>query len=528
MHAIALLARPDRRDAAAHAHATLSLMSVWSTSYGDALLLRQGARAVEWESGACAHLATTTTALMRSFVSPVACEQAVSRCSGDVSSGIHSQHHVLGILSSGAEVFAFLYRHALTFLPLAAPTAAQEFLLDDIMNEWRRSKAGSEGSQEFRDAVQSWELNILSNLRESMTLQRCTSVQESLLLSVPVFLQYTDTCIRLFRTANLHADMNHAKNLYVMRGMSCPCAPCHPITAASDRDIVVPLLMHTVYCLAEALAEGLSLVDICMKSCVTSRTTLMDLRKSSSNIGPAPFRSQCTLLLASSSAWSAFVRTSGIAKNLNCLIRDTSVWLLPTLSSSASPSAAAAAADFASVFEAQKNSMINALQLLQSGLIQTVQSIDELESGVDSSIVAYMDVEMKCLGPTYLGRRAFCDWASLRYPEMENYIFQPHSLSKRAERRDVEVLFATQAGFLCALHADAVLAPELHLAGVSSICTQDCVVSLSEMFNNSASFGSSAIVREQAILLSDVVERLVHSANPTSGADGCHTYFFFG
>jgi hypothetical protein len=101
-----------------------------------------------------------------------------------------------------------------------------------------------------------------------------------------------------------------------------------------------------------------------------------------------------------------------------------------------------------------------ALQLLQSNLIQTVQSIDELESGVDSSIVAHMDVEMKCLGPTYLARRAFCDWASIRYPDMENYIFQPHSLSKSVQRRDFDVLFATQAGFLCALHADAVLAFE--------------------------------------------------------------------
>jgi hypothetical protein len=469
---------------------------------------------------------------MRSFVSPLACEQAVSRCSVNGSRDIHNQHHVfaheqgrfvLGILSSGAAVFAFLYRHAITFLPLAAPTAAQEFLLDDIMNEWRRSRAGSEGPQEFWDAVQSWELNMMSNLRENMALQRCASVQESLLLSVPIFLQYTDTCIRLVRAADM-GDMDHAELLYIMRGISCPCAPCRPIAAASERDITVPLLMYTVHCLAEALAEGLSLVDMCTKSCVTSRTSVMDLRKSNSDIGPAPFRSQCTLLLASSSAWSTFVHTSGIAKSVNCLIRDASAWLLPTLTSSASSSATAAAAEFASVFEDQKNCVINALQLLQSCLIQTVQSIDELESGVDSSIVAYMDVEMKCLGPTYLARRAFCDWASMRYPDMENYIFQPHSLSKSVQRRDFDVLFATQAGFLCALHADAVLAPELHLAGVSSICTHDCVVSLSEMFNNSASFGSGSTVREQLILLSDVVERLLHSANPASGADGCNTF----
>jgi hypothetical protein len=111
---------------------------------------------------------------------------------------------------------------------------------------------------------------------------------------------------------------------------------------------------------------------------------------------------------------------------------------------------------------------------------------------------------------------------------MENYIFQPHSLSKSVQRRDFDVLFATQAGFLCALHADAVLAPELHLAGVSSICTHDCVVSLSEMFNNSASFGSGSTVREQLILLSDVVERLLHSANPASGADGCTRFVVDG
>ena len=124
---------------------------------------------------------------------------------------------------------------------------------------------------------------------------------------------------------------------------------------------------------------------------------------------------------------------------------------------------------------------------------------------------------MKCLGQTYLERRAFCDWSSIRYPEMDSHIFQPHSMKKNSKQQNIEVLFATQAGFVCALHADAVLAPELQQAGVSSICTDDCVVSLSEMPNEAEGAASSSIVREQRILFPDIVERLLKSASSASG-----------
>jgi hypothetical protein len=180
--------------------------------------------------------------------------------------------------------------------------------------------------------------------------------------------------------------------------------------------------------------------------------------------------------------------------------------------------ATAAAAEIAGAYEAQKSSLISALLLLQAGLIQTFQSFDELECGLHSSVDVHLDVEMKCMGPTYLGRRSFCDWASMRYPQMENFIFQPHSLGRSSEQRVVDVLFATQAGFLCALHADAVLAPELHSAGASSICSRDVVISLTEVFHPSESVSDGSTMSERLILLSDIVQRLLLSAEPASGA----------
>ncbi len=501
-------------------------MSVWSTSYGKALELRQGARAHEWESGACAHLATTTIALMRSFLSLHACEQVVERRNVDDSRGIDQQRHifseqhglfVLGILSSCSEIFAFLFKHAVAFLPLVAPTAAQEFLLDEIINEWKRGKSGREGSHEFWDVVSDWQNQMITSMQEDMSLQRCATVQETLLLSVPIFLLYTDTCCRLVRTSTLEANVTYAKNLYIMRGMACPCAPCHPISTVSESSFTAPLLMHAVLSLAGALSEGLNLVDLCMKACITARTILVDHRKSNSS-EPAPFRSQCTLLLAASSAWSAMIQASGITASVGSLLRDMSLWLPPSTLSSQIPAAAAAATEIANAFETQKNSAISVLMLLQSGLIQTFHSFDEVEMAADVSVVSHVEVEMQCLGATYLARRSFSEWASIRYPQMENSIFQPHSVKQTTEQCIFDVLFATQAGFLCALHADTVLAPELQMAGASSICTHDCVISLTEVYHLSAKDSSCCSVPDRLILFSDIVQYLLYAANPASGA----------
>jgi hypothetical protein len=101
---------------------------------------------------------------------------------------------------------------------------------------------------------------------------------------------------------------------------------------------------------------------------------------------------------------------------------------------------------------------------------------------------------------------------------MVNQIFQPQFLARDAEQRVVEVLFATQAGFVCALHADDVLAPERQLGGIPSVCTSDCVVSLSEVHSKCGGGGGSAIVRDPVILFADIAERLLSVAAAASGA----------
>jgi hypothetical protein len=222
------------------------------------------------------------------------------------------------------------------------------------------------------------------------------------------------------------------------------------------------------------------------------------------------------------------IQASGISASLGSLLRDMSLWLPPsTLSSKIPAAAAAAAAEISYAFEAQKNSAISVLMLLQSGLVQTFQSFDEFETAAGASVVAHMELEMQCLGPTYLARRPFSEWASIRYPRMENSIFQPHSVKQITEQRIVDVLFATQAGFLCALHADAVLAPELHLADALSICNHDYVVSLTEIFHLSAKDSSCCTVPEQLILLSDIVQRLLYAASPSAGAAQSAHYWKF-
>jgi hypothetical protein len=532
MHAIALLARPERADATAHAHATLSLMSVWTAAYGKALMLKQPPRAVDWECGSCAHLTTTTIALMRSFISPQACVQAITQSTIDklfidkqnaaesASAALLEQNgnFLLNMLACCGEIFTFLFQHALAYLPLSAPTAAQEFLLDEIMNEWRASKASRQGSQEFWDVANNWEIHMMAGVRESMAVQRCVSVQESLLLSVPIFLRYTETCIHLLQTGSTSTNSTHAQNLYIMRGMSCPCVPCHQTSPSCRMDVTAPLLLRAVLSLARALSEGLILADLCMKSCVTSRTTIVDHRKSDGD-EPAPFRSRCTLLLASRSAWSTMLCESGITKSVTFLLRDASLWLPPPpVSSTLPPPAAAAALQIANSFEDQKRLYVHVFHVLLSCAVQTLQHFHDLDDGARSSIIEHLDTEMKCLGPTYLQKNAFCTWASIRYPEMDNFIFQPHSLTKHTKQRSIDVLFATQAGFLCALHADAVLAPELQLAGALSMCSSDYVISLSEIHLDGEGSSSSSFVREQCILFSDIVERLLGSACPASGA----------
>lgn len=525
MHAIALLARPERPDAAAHAAATLSLISVWSISYGRALMQRQGSLADDWESGACAELTSTTIALMRSFVSLQECIHAVARCGIDHSSNTNSEpsvfkeHHgdfVLHMLGSIGDIFSFLFEHALAFMPLAAPSVAQEFLLAEIMQEWRASKVGRQGSHEFWDVANKWESDMMDSVKDSMAVQRCDTAQESLLLCVPIFLQHTRTCIQLFQNENTSIINSYAQNMYIMRGMSCPCAAF--ALPMSEFDMTVPLLMRAATALSGALSEGLVLMDICTKSCVTATTTLVDHRKSAlDGTNPAPpFRSQCTLLLAAGSAWSAMIQESGITKCVVSLLHIVNSWLPPPTTYAAKMSPAAAT-EIANAFEGQKNSVVHALQLLQSGLVQTLQSFNDLECGADASVVAHLEVEMKCLGPTFLGKKSFGDWASVRYPTMENQIFQPQSLKKDAKQCNTEVLLATQAGFVCALHADAVLAPELQLGGIPSICSSDCVVLVSEIHSMSGADGSSATVREQLVLFSDIVERLLRLAAPAAG-----------
>jgi hypothetical protein len=523
MHAIALLARPERADAAAHAHATLSLMSVWSTSYGNARMLKRGSRAIDWQSGGCTHLAATTIALMRSFVSSQDCVQAVSQCSeenssdsapGDAAFSQHRGNFVLSILGSCAEVFAYLFKHALAFLPLAAPSPAQEFLLDEIIDDWRASSVGREGSQEFWDVAKDWEAQMINSLRDSMAVQRCATAYESLLLAVPIFLQFAETCISLLKHESLGLNVAYAQSMYVMRGMLCPCTPSHPVAPSFKSHYTAPLLLRTVLSLCSALSDGLSLLDLCMKSCLVSRTTLV------AGGHPAPFRSQCTLLLASGSAWSTVIHKSRITQRIVSSLRDVELWLPPPLSSSkCSVAAAAVAAEIANAFDDQKSCIISTLQLLHSCLIQSLQSFDQLEDGTDFSVVSQLDVAAKCLGATYLKKNSFRDWASVRYPKMVNFIFQPHSMKATTEQRTIDVLFATQAGFVCALHADAVLASVLQAASVSSICATDHIVSLSELHGCSTGISSSATVREPRILMSDIVERLLRAANPASGTN---------
>jgi hypothetical protein len=527
MHAIGLLAQPERTDAVAQAQAVLSLMSVWTAAHGHALMQNQGPCAADWESGYCAHLTTTTIAVMRSFISHQACEQAVTQSCAEQS--IDAEHEPVGLLQHRgdfvldmiaccADIFAFLFKNALAYLPLSAPTAAQEFLLDEIMNEWRSSRLSGQGSQEFWDVEFDWEVQMMRDVRDSMALQRCATVQESLLLSVPIILRYTQTCIQLLQSNVLSVNADHAQTLYIMRAMRCPCAPCHQISPSCKMDITAPLLFRSALSLAGAMSDGLTLVDHCMKSCVTSRTALVDHRTSDGR-DPAPFRSRCTLLLASHSAWSTMVSESGISKSVACLVRDINSWLPPPAFSCHLPRAAAAAAmQIANAFEDQKHFVLHTLQLLLSCLVQTLQTFHDLESGADSFVVEHLDLETKCLGQTYLERQSFCDWASIRYPEMDSYIFQPHTLTAKSNQNNIDVLFATQAGFLCALHADAVLAPELQMAGASSICSGDCVVSLSEMSHDCEGAASNSAVHERRITFTDIVDRLLGSASPSSGA----------
>lgn len=537
MHAISLLAQPERVDAAAHAHAVLSLMSVWTTSHGNALMLKQGPLAMDWESGFCAHFTATTIALMRSFISHQACLHAVTQGSAKnsisaehASTGLPGQHgnFVLAMLACCGEIFAFLFKHALAYLPLSAPTAAQEFLLDEILNEWGASRVSRQGSQQFWDVESDWENHMVTSVQDSMALQRCARVQESLLLSVPVFIRYMQTCVQLIQHDNVSLNATPAQKFHIMRAMTCPCVPCHQFIPTCTMDITAPLLLRCTVSLATALSEGLTLVDLCMRSCITSRTTLVDHRTGDGH-DPAPFRSRCTLLLASRSALSTMVYESGIIKSITFLLRDVNLWLPPPpLSSHLPPVAAAIALQMANSFEDQKRHVMHILQLLLSSLVHTLQQFHDLENGTDSLIIELLDIEMKCLGQTYLERRAFCDWSSIRYPEMDSHIFQPHSMKKNSKQQNIEVLFATQAGFVCALHADAVLAPELQQAGVSSICTDDCVVSLSEMPNEAEGAASSSIVREQRILFPDIVERLLKSASSASGIFSIFQHHFQG
>jgi hypothetical protein len=156
-------------------------------------------------------------------------------------------------------------------------------------------------------------------------------------------------------------------------------------------------------------------------------------------------------------------------------------------------------------------------------LMQSFQSFDELEDGTEYSVISQLDVAGKCLGATYLKKNSFRDWASVRYPKMVNFIFQPHSMKATTEQRTIDVLFATQAGFVCALHADAVLASVLQAAAVASISATDHIVSLSELHGCSAGISSSTTVPEPRILMSDIVQRLLSAANPASGTNSLHS-----
>jgi hypothetical protein len=212
---------------------------------------------------------------------------------------------------------------------------------------------------------------------------------------------------------------------------------------------------------------------------------------------------------------------TNILRSLRSLIDGASNWPRPSPTSSAShPSAAAAAAaaDVSNAFEGQRGLLVHTLQMLQSSLLQTLQSFDELEDGAAASAVAHLDTEMKCLGATYLGEKAFVNWASARHPGFEDVVFQPHRAKKRTEDPVIDVLFATQAGFLCALHADAVLALELKAAGAASLCACDLVISLSEMQHISPADGDKSTVHDRLVLLSDIVERLLFAADNSSGA----------